>query len=81
MLYPQGGTAITMAKDPFLDAFQSECMWLRHYLSRIEAGELKITRDGDGRAEDVTLQVAGDYRHRLGNLEGFIQAYERARRA
>ena len=57
--------------------YLDQCKWLRARAAEFETGTIKVTHSSDGQVTDVTAQTAREYRHRAGNLEVIIQAYER----
>lgn len=65
------------AQEMFRQAFENQCAWLRFYADEIDKGRMKISREIDGKPEDITQKVLTDYRHRLSNLEIMLQACER----
>lgn len=53
--------------------YLEQVQWLYERAVEYETGAVKVFHQG----EDVTEQAAIDYRHRAGNMEAIIRAYER----
>jgi hypothetical protein len=60
-----------------LTSFREECRWLLSQAAAYETGKVRHVVEVDGAAVDKSAEFAIDLRHRAGNLEGLIQAYER----
>jgi hypothetical protein len=66
-----------MALDALKAAYRGQCSWLLAWAQDLETGGTTIVRRVHGADVDVTAETALDYRHRAGNLEAIIVAYER----
>jgi hypothetical protein len=68
---PMPGSATT--RDLLRATFQNECDYLQKWVDDLEAGRLQIMRHG----QDISPEMAAEFRHRIGNLQGNLAAYER----
>jgi hypothetical protein len=68
---------LAFALEALKAAYRGQCSWLSAWSKELEAGEIRVIRRTNGSDVDITDQTAADFRHRAGNLEGIIVAYER----
>jgi len=58
-------------------AYQSQIDWLLTQAVKFESGQRKIMARMRGKEVDLSANVAAEYRHKAGNMQAILQAYER----
>jgi hypothetical protein len=59
--------------DALLSAYREQAIWLKAQAAALEAGNRKVLA-GD---VDLSQEAAIEYRHKAGNMDAVIAAYER----
>ena len=62
-------------------AYQAQIDWLLTQAAEFEKGERKVMGRIGGKDVDLSLNIAAEYRHKAGNMEAIMQAYERLHRS
>ena len=60
-----------------LVAYQAEIAWLLVQAEEFESGQRKVTGKVGGQEVDISANYANEYRHKAGNMQAVLQAYER----
>jgi hypothetical protein len=60
-----------------LNAYQAEIDWLLVQAAEFESGARKLTGQMRGKEIDLSPNIAAEYRHKAGNMQAILQAYER----
>jgi len=60
-----------------LVAYQAEIDWLLAQAADFESGQRKVTGQMRGKDIDLSANIAAEYRHKAGNMEAILQAYQR----
>jgi hypothetical protein len=60
-------------------ACQRQVIWLQNYAAAYERGTCQHLKAGGGVSQDISLEVAEEFRHQANNLQAVISAYERLR--
>ena len=58
-------------------AYQAQIDWLLAQAKEFENGQRKITGRMRGKEIDLSSNVAAEYRHKAGNMQAILEAYER----
>jgi hypothetical protein len=58
-------------------AYQAQIDWLLIQAAEFESGERKLTAQMRGTEVDLTPNIAAEYRHKAGNMQAILEAYER----
>ena len=58
-------------------AYQAQIDWLIAQAADFESGARKVTGRIGGKDVDISPNIAAEYRHKAGNMEAIMQAYER----
>jgi hypothetical protein len=58
-------------------AYQAQIDWLIAQAVDFESGARKVTGRIGGKEVDISPNIAAEYRHKAGNMEAIMQAYER----
>jgi hydroxymethylpyrimidine/phosphomethylpyrimidine kinase len=58
-------------------AYQAQIDWLLTQATELESGERKLTGQMRGTEVDLSANIAAEYRHKAGNMQAILQAYER----
>jgi hypothetical protein len=58
-------------------AYQAQIEWLLAQAEDFESGARKISGTFGGKEVDISPNIAAEYRHKAGNMEAILQAYER----
>jgi len=58
-------------------AYQAQIDWLITQAAEFESGERKLIAKMRGKEIDLTPNTATEYRHKAGNMQAILQAYER----
>jgi hypothetical protein len=58
-------------------AYQAQIDWLLTQAAEFESGERKLTAQMRGTEVDRTPNIAAEYRHKAGNMQAILEAYER----
>lgn len=58
-------------------AYQAQIDWLLSQAADFESGARKVTGRIGGKDVDISPSIAAEYRHKAGNMEAIMQAYER----
>ena len=58
-------------------AYQAQIDWLLTQAAEFESGERKLTGQMRGKEVDLSANIAAEYRHKAGNMQAILQAYER----
>ena len=60
-----------------LAAYQAQIDWLLTQAAEYESGERKLMGPMRGTEVDLSANIAAEYRHKAGNMEAILEAYER----
>ena len=60
-----------------IGAYQAQINWLLTQAGEFESGERKLMGQMRGGEMDLTTNIAAEYRHKAGNMQAILQAYER----
>ena len=60
-----------------LVAYRAEIDWLAVQATEFETGQRKLTGRIGGKEVDLSSNIAAEYRHKAGNMQAILQAYER----
>ena len=60
-----------------LVAYQAQIEWLLAQAEDFESGARKVTGTFSGKEVDISPNIAAEYRHKAGNMEAILEAYER----
>lgn len=60
-----------------LVAYQAQIDWLLTQAQEFESGQRKVLGRIGGKEVDISSNIAAEYRHKAGNMEAIMQAYER----
>ena len=60
-----------------LVAYQAQIDWLLTQAQEFESGQRKVPGRIGGKEVDISPNIAAEYRHKAGNMEAIMQAYER----
>jgi len=60
-----------------IGAYQAQIEWLITQATELECGERKITGQLNRHEIDLSEITAAEYRHRAGNMQAILEAYER----
>jgi hypothetical protein len=58
-------------------AYQAQIDWLLTQAAEFESGGRKLTGLMRGTEIDLTPNIVAEYRHKAGNMQAILQAYER----
>jgi hypothetical protein len=58
-------------------AYQSQIGWLLTQAEEFENGQRKVSGKIGGKEVDISPNIAAEYRHKAGNMQAIMQAYER----
>ena len=58
-------------------AYQAHIDWLLVQAAEFESGERKLTGGMRGKEVDLSANIAAEYRHKAGNMQAILEAYER----
>ena len=58
-------------------AYQAQIDWLLIQAAEFEKGERRLTGQMRGKDVDLSANIAAEYRHKAGNMQAILQAYER----
>jgi hypothetical protein len=58
-------------------AYQTQIDWLLTQAAEFESGERKVVAKMRGKEIDLSPNIAAEYRHKAGNMQAILQAYER----
>ncbi len=58
-------------------AYRAQIDWLTAQAADFESGARKVTGCFGGKDVDISPNIAAEYRHKAGNMEAIMQAYER----
>ena len=58
-------------------AYQTQIDWLLTQAAEFESGERKLTGGMRGKEVDLSANIAAEYRHKAGNMQAILEAYER----
>ena len=58
-------------------AYQAQIDWLFTQAAEFESGERKIVAQMRGKEIDLSPNIAAEYRHKAGNMQAILEAYER----
>ena len=58
-------------------AYQAQIDWLLFQADEFENGERKFVARMRGTEIDLTPNIAAEYRHKAGNMQAILQAFER----
>ena len=58
-------------------AYQAQIDWLIAQAADFESGARKVTGRIGGKEVDISSNLAAEYRHKAGNMQAIMQAYER----
>jgi hypothetical protein len=59
-----------------LIAYQSEIAWLIAQAEEFETGQRKVTGKIAGQEVDISSNYAAEYRHKAGNMQAILEAYD-----
>ena len=60
-----------------IGAYQAQIEWLITQATEFESGERKITGQLNRHEIDLSATTAAEYRHKAGNMQAILEAYER----
>jgi hypothetical protein len=60
-----------------LIAYQTEIAWLIAQAEEFETGQRKVTGKIAGQEVDISSNYAAEYRHKAGNMQAILEAYDR----
>lgn len=60
-----------------LVAYQAEIDWLLTQAEQFEMGDRKVLARMRGDEIDLSANIAAEYRHKAGNMQAILAAYER----
>jgi len=60
-----------------IHAYQAQIEWLITQATEFESGERKLTGGMRGKEVDLSANIAPEYRHKPGNMQAILEAYER----
>jgi hypothetical protein len=60
-----------------IGAYQDQIDWLLVQAEEFESGQRQVTGRLGGQGVDVSSHYAAEYRHKAGNMQAIMQAYER----
>ena len=60
-----------------ITAYRAQIDWLLTQAAGIESGQRKLSGRIGGKEVDISANIAAEYRHRAGNMEAIMQAYDR----
>ena len=58
-------------------AYQAQIDWLLTQAAEFEGGERKLMAQMRGTEIDLSPNIAAEYRHKAGNMQAILEAYER----
>ena len=58
-------------------AYQAQIDWLLAQADDFEGGARRVSGRIGGKEVDISSNLAAEYRHKAGNMEAIMQAYER----
>ena len=58
-------------------AYQAQIAWLVTQAEEFETGQRKVSGRIGGKEVDLSPNIAAEYRHKAGNMQAIMQAYER----
>jgi hypothetical protein len=58
-------------------AYHAQIEWLLSQAADFECGQRKVTGKIGGKEVDISPNIAAEYRHKAGNMQAIMQAYER----
>jgi hypothetical protein len=58
-------------------AYQAEIAWLLAQAEEFESGQRKVAGKVAGQEVDISSAYASEYRHKAGNMQAVLTAYER----
>ncbi len=58
-------------------AYRAQIDWLLSQAAEFESGERRLSGRIGGKEIDLSPNVAAEYRHKAGNMEAIMEAYER----
>ena len=58
-------------------AYQAQIEWLLVQLEEFERGQRKVTGKIGGSDVDISSNYGAEYRHKAGNMQAILEAYER----
>lgn len=58
-------------------AYQAQIDWLLAQAEEFESGQRKVSGHLGGNEVDISASYAAEYRHKAGNMQAILQAYER----
>ena len=58
-------------------AYQAQIDWLLAQADDFESGARRVSGRIGGKEVDISPNVAAEYRHKAGNMQAILQAYER----
>jgi len=60
-----------------LAAYNEQINWLLTQAKEFESGERKLSGQMRGKEIDLSPNIAAEYRHKAGNMQAVLAAYER----
>jgi len=58
-------------------AYRLQIDWLLSQAVEFETGQRKLSGRIGGKDVDISLNIAAEYRHKAGNMQAILEAYER----
>ena len=58
-------------------AYQAQIDWLLFQATEFESGERKLMAQMRGKEIDLSPNIAAEYRHKVGNMQAILEAYQR----
>ena len=60
-----------------ITAYQAQIDWLLVQAEEFESGQRRVSGKIGGKDVDISSNYAAEYRHKAGNMQAILQAYER----
>lgn len=60
-----------------ITAYQAQIEWLLAQAEEFEGGQRKVSGRVGGKDVDISASYAAEYRHKAGNMQAILEAYER----
>jgi hypothetical protein len=60
-----------------LVAYHAQIDWLLAQAAEFETGQRKVSGKIGGKEVDISPNIAAEYRHKAGNMQAIMQAYDR----
>ena len=67
----------TASLHALISAYQAQIEWLLIQAEEFESAMRKVSGKVGGKEVDITAAFAAEYRHKAGNMQAIMEAYER----